>query len=84
MEFELRSAIRNSFNEIPATQTEPTKIIFNMTIVVGIKGNNYPAFLNSENSINVECLKSMTGEEMDSKIKQDCATFVQENFQPII
>lgn len=77
--FELRDAIRNSID----TSSQPNTVIFNITVVVGVVGNTYPSFLNSNNSINVICDKNMTVDEMEQKVNQDCAAFVQQQFPPI-
>lgn len=79
IKFELRDAIRNSID----TASDPTKVIFNITVVVGVLGNTYPGFLNSENSINVVCDKSMTGDEMEEKVNLDCIAFVSQKFPTI-
>jgi hypothetical protein len=81
IEFELRQAVRNNFRL--ETIEGVDKIIFSMTVVVGVVGNTYPSFLNSNNSVEVICNKSLTGVEMDAQIQSECAAFVAANFPSI-
>jgi hypothetical protein len=76
--FELRDAIRNSID----TSTEG-EVKFNITVVVGVVGNTYSGFLNSEKQIIVTCPKTMTGDEMENKVTTDCVAFVAANFPSI-
>ncbi len=77
IQFELRDAVRNFMTE------QETTVTFNMRVVIGIVGNTYPSFLNSENSINIVCETSSTGDEMKAKINAECLAYVAENFPTI-
>ncbi len=77
IEFELRDAQRNSINIIG------DQIIFNMTVIIGVKGNIYSDFLNSSNNIEISCNKSMTGYEMEIFVNDYCTEWVENNFPAI-
>ncbi len=81
IEFELRKAVRDSLVEEEIDGVK--NVVFYMTVTVGVKGNTYPSFLNSSNTVRVCCLKSMTGDDMDAKIQSECADFVLTTFLPI-
>lgn len=82
LRFELRDAIRNNLTTQDIEGVK--KVVFHMTVVVGVVGNTYDGFLNSSNAIDVVCDQSLTGDEMDLLIKQSCLQFVQNTYPPII
>jgi hypothetical protein len=81
MNFEIRKIIRNGFTEVASGNTKT--IVFSITPVIGITGNPYPSFLNSDNVITVNCDKGMTGDQMDAQIISACNTFLTNTFPAI-
>ena len=81
MQFEIKNALRTSLTE--TTVGGVNYVVFTIIPVVGVVGNPYKGFINSENTITVKCLRSMTGDQMNDAVNSACSVFLAETFPNI-